>query len=221
MNGNTTQQDNFTVIDTIIHPSLLLPEPKAKRTDIALIKVAEQFPLASIVSIPNVQDSTVSCSVIVRNYDSTEYFKLSNSRLSPDSRSCLMTTTNDDADEDDYYCTTYPMDSNWCEITGNQLRESPDLGSALVCDNVFLGVLSEIQFPSDILFECGSPRRTSALFTSLDDNREWLYQVMGRIPVDPTGTDTDDEPDSALQSTASGVLVVVSIFAALRTVSFL
>lgn len=123
--------------------------------------------------------------------------------------------TNDD--DDDYYCSTYPMDANWCDQTVNQLLASPDLGSALVCNNVFLGVLSQIQFPSDQLFDCGSPRRTNALFTSLDDNQEWLFTVMGRVPVvTPDPDDNDDEPDSALQSTVSGMLLIVSLLAALR-----
>lgn len=209
-NDDTANQMNYTIVQTFIHPEFY----NIDRHDIALIKVLERLPATAIVAIPSVQDSANNCSVIIRNHDATspDYFKLvTNMRIAPD-RYCSAALAATAVDDDDYYCSEYPLDNTWCTTTVEQLRTSGDLGAALICNNVFMGVLSEIQFPYDQFnFPCNQPRTTFGLFTSLDEHREWLYVVMGRHPMVPTDPDMlDDDDNAATMQQSIGLLMITA-----------
>lgn len=212
-NDDTSNQLNYTIVDTFIHPEFY----NVERHDLALIKVAERLPATGIIALSTVQDSSNNCSLVVRNNDlaSSDYFKLvTNIRLAPDNY-CSSVIGATAVDDDDYYCSQYPMGEKWCDITIDQVRNSDDLGSALICNNVFMGVLSDIQFPYDqITFPCNVPRMTFGLYTSLDKHRDWMYQVMGRqplIPTDPDDAFDEDKDNSAvIVRQATGILMITA-----------
>lgn len=198
---NTTGQLNLTIAETHIHPDFL----NVQKHDIALIKINEVLPLRSVVNFAGVQDSANNCNLILRNQDnrSTDYFKLvTDIQIVPDQYCSAV-------DDDDYYCSLYPLAPGWCDLTVDQVKTSDDLGSALICNSVFMGVLSEIQFPSDqILFKCNAPRLTYGLFTSLDEHSEWMNRVMGRQPIGTT-TEPDDDDGASVQQSV-GILMIAA-----------
>lgn len=180
--------------------------------DIALLKIDGHLPMSSVVKIPHVQDSqpNTNCSVIIRNENSANYFQLVPELILTNNLNACVSRipVQIDEEEDGYYCSQYPLSVGWCSITKEQLQSSPDLGAALICNSVFMGVLSDIQFTDDTMtFPCNKPRTALALYTSLDEHEDWMSKVMGRkpsIPVDP-----DDKPDSAQQLSAATMMIVV------------
>lgn len=213
-NDDISNQLNYTIVDSYIHPDF----HNVERHDIALIKVGER--LNGAVSIPSgVQDSaTPNCSLIIRNHGpSADYFQLvTNIRIAPDSLCASSVVGGTAVDDDDYYCSQYPMGDNWCDLTIDQVRNSGDLGSALICNNIFMGLLSEIQFPYDqFTFPCSAPRMTFALYTSIDDHKNWLYMVMGRpsiIPTDPDDILEGDQDNGTMRQTAGIIMITLAIF---------
>lgn len=203
VNDDTSTQLNYTVVDTFVHPLYT--------NDIALIKVAEMLPVNAVVPIPRVEDSRDNCSVIVRNNspESADYFKIvPNLRIAPKEYCGILDNEPDD------WCSQYQMGADWCQATAAQLYSIDDLGSSLICNNVFRGVLSNIVLPLDQFnFPCGFPRTTFARYTSLEENEDWLYQIMGRKPAIPTEEDDDDS--AAAVATPRGILIMAVIAAVL------
>lgn len=203
-NNDTAKQLNYTVQNIITHPLY----PNLGYPDIALIRIVETLPVNAVVQIPRVEDSLENCSVIVRNSGPNgDYFKLvSNFRIAP-KELCGITITDDD-------CSMYPMDADWCQVLPQQLFSSNDLGSALICNNVFRGVLSNIFTPDPYTAPCGSPRTTFARYTSLEENDDWLYLVMGyNKPVDP-----DDEDSGAIPHIISVGVTLLATFVSMIAV---
>lgn len=203
-NANTTNQLNFTIADTFFHPEYL---EKRQKNDIALIKLVERLPVSGVTLVP-VVDSTENCSVIIRNHAASpsDYFKLASNLRKVPINYCPAYIAGDD----NVYCSQYPLDDDWCKLTEVQVATSGDLGSALICNQVFMGILSEIQFPYDQLsFSCLMPRMTFAWFTSLDEHKSWMYKIMGRPTIIPTDPDIIDEHDAAVSiRQATGVLMI-------------
>lgn len=204
-NEDSSLQFNYTIASIVVHPDFRALEWH----DIALIKLDDMLPVSSVAALPLVEDSRNNCSVIIRNHEVTSYFKLvHNLRVAP-SQYCAPANV----DDDDFYCSQYPMDANWCSVTEDQLKTSDDLGSALICNSVFVGVLSEIQAPQDTFnFPCLSPRTTFAVYTSLDEHRYWMYRVMGREPIIPTTTEEDDNDSATVRQSMGVLLITAAVF---------
>lgn len=202
-NDNTTNQFNLTIVETHFHPNYL----NVQQHDIALIKINEVLPHSAVV-FAGVQDSATNCELILQNDDtsSVDYFKLvTNIRIVPDSYCSPV-------DDDDYYCSLYPLAPGWCDLTVDQVKASGDLGSALICDSVFMGVLSEIRFPSDqILFPCNTPRLTYGLFISLDEHSEWMNKIMGSQPTG-SSAEPDDDGGATVQQSVGVLMIAAAVF---------
>lgn len=210
-NGTTTSQMNFTIQATFLHP-----KSYHGQHDIALIKVEQPLINGGVLQMHEIQDSTAHCSVIVRSYDQDDYFKVErNIMVVPSEGYCNFASPSlaVDLDDDDYLCSEYPLDSNWCSLTKNDTRDSPDLGSALICNNKYVGLLSQIEFPYDkIRFPCNQPRKTYATFVSLDEHRTWMYQVMGKQPPKEDDDHDDDDNSATVQQTMGVMMIAAAVF---------
>uniref|UniRef100_A0A1L8DQU9 Putative trypsin n=1 Tax=Nyssomyia neivai TaxID=330878 RepID=A0A1L8DQU9_9DIPT len=92
----------------------------------------------------------------------------------------------------DDICSQYIINGgSWCGKTDQYYKYSADRGSALVCNEYLIGLLSSIDPPDDpFSTDCAQNKRTYAFYTNVEEYGPWIRSVtgmnQGNSPKPPT-----------------------------------
>lgn len=121
-----------------------------------------------------------NCTFVTRNYDYASRFSFRVLVAGDEDpfEFCADDIDQPGVDEGFYHCLSQYSHSELSDLCDLPLDtvQSDEFGGALICKNVFMGVLGAVRY----LKPCTLPTVTYGRFTSLDYHKKWLQMIINR-----------------------------------------